>query len=164
MQGEPATMQDDPRYADVMSEVADFLRERVHECLNAGIELPRILLDPGIGFGKRIEHNLEILRRLAELRSLSLPILIGVSRKSFIAAVAGESPRSDPRGPARAEPAAAGRPTAPADRIGGTAAAIAACVRAGVDVLRVHDVRIMAEAARVARVIAFPDSLPAPRP
>ena len=155
MQGEPETMQVDPRYGDVVAEVARFLRNRVVECLNAGIELPRIVLDPGIGFGKRVGHNLELLRRLVELRSLSLPLLVGVSRKSFIAHVNDEE---------RARTGAPAPASTPADRIGGTAAAIAACVRAGVDVLRVHDVRIMLEAANVARAITFPELHSTPRP
>ncbi len=158
MQGEPATMQDDPRYGDVVADVARFLRDRVNACLNAGIELPRIMLDPGIGFGKRVGHNLGLLRRLVELRSLSLPLLVGVSRKSFIAHVSDLERASVPADRVR------DRMFGPADRIGGTAAAIAACVRAGVDVLRVHDVRIMLEVTRVARAIAFPDSSPSLRP
>jgi dihydropteroate synthase len=154
MLGEPATMQRDPRYGDVVADVMRFLRDRVIACLNAGIDLPRIMLDPGIGFGKRVGHNLELLRRLAELRSLSLPVLVGVSRKSFIAHV-NDRERAQAGIPAD-------RMSGAADRIGGTAAAIAACVRAGVDVLRVHDVGIMLEATRVARAIAFPASTPTP--
>jgi dihydropteroate synthase len=154
MQGEPATMQADPRYGEVVADVARFLRDRVIDCLNAGIELPRIMLDPGIGFGKRVGHNLELLRRLVELRSLSLPLLVGVSRKSFIAHV-NDRERAQEGIPAN-------RMSGAADRIGGTAAAIAACVRAGVDVLRVHDVGIMLEATRVARAIAFPASTTTP--
>jgi dihydropteroate synthase len=89
MRGTPRDMQEDPHYDEVVAEVALFLRDRVRACLNAGIGLNKIWLDPGIGFGKRLDHNLELLRGLPELRSLSRPLLLGVSRKSFIAHVTG---------------------------------------------------------------------------
>src|SRR5204863_4519169 len=87
MQGTPRDMQVDPRYDDVVTDVAEFLRGRVRACLEAGIERSKIWIDPGIGFGKRLEHNLELIVRLRELRSLGVPICMGVSRKSFIAAI-----------------------------------------------------------------------------
>jgi dihydropteroate synthase len=144
MQGTPRDMQADPRYGDVVAEVTEFLRGRAAACWAAGIDPKRLIVDPGIGFGKRAEHNLELLARLSELRSLGLSILVGVSRKSFIERVnerAGASSRfeSDPR---RRE------------RLGGTAAAVALCVQNGAELLRVHDVGVMAEAARVAHAIA----------
>jgi dihydropteroate synthase len=117
--------------------------------LNAGILPHRIVLDPGIGFGKRLRHNLEILGRLPELRSLGLPLLLGVSRKSFIAHVTERQHPDDWNG-ARAE-------DRPSDRLGGTAAAVTACVLAGAAILRVHDVEVMVEAARVAAAVrAYP--------
>jgi dihydropteroate synthase len=135
MQGTPHDMQIHPHYDDVVSEVLEFLRERAAVCLEAGIERGRIWLDPGLGFGKKLEHNLELLRALAELRSLGLPLVLGASRKSFIAAL---------HPPAKAD----------ATRLGGTAAAVAFGVQAGVDVFRVHDVAPMREAIAVAGAIA----------
>jgi dihydropteroate synthase len=139
MQGTPEDMQRDPRYGDVVAEVLEFLRERGAACLGAGIARERIWIDPGIGFGKTLDHNLELLRRLPELRSLGLPVLVGVSRKAFIARI---------HGPAREDVA----------RIGGTAAAVALAVQGGAEILRVHDVAVMAEAAAVARAVAGPPS------
>ena len=125
-----------------MAEVARFLRERAAACLKAGVERPRIVVDPGIGFGKRLDHNLALLRRLGELRSLGLPLCLGVSRKSFIGHLTGSEEQRDWKGLGRAD--------RPRDRIGGTAAALFACVSGGAEILRVHDVRIMAEALQVA--------------
>lgn len=137
MQGDPRTMQDAPRYDDVVAEVTDFLRERCFCALDAGVPRETLWIDPGIGFGKTLEHNLELLRRLPELRSLGLPILLGVSRKAFITKITGVD-------------------TPPAQRIGGTAAAIALGVVGGAEILRVHDVAVMREAALVARAIGLP--------
>jgi len=138
MQGTPRDMQRDPRYADVTAEVAEFLRARVAACLEAGIALERIAIDPGIGFGKTLEHNLELLRSLGELRALSLPICVGLSRKSFIAVMEREHlPADAPIAP-------------PTERLGGSLAALALCVRRGAEILRVHDVRASVQAARVA--------------
>jgi dihydropteroate synthase len=134
MRGEPRTMQQAPHYDDVVTEVTEFLRERCAVALEAGVDRAQLWIDPGIGFGKSLEHNLELLRHLPELRSLGLPILIGVSRKAFIGKITGSD-----------SPAA--------DRIGGTAAAVALAVVNGAEILRVHDVAIMREAALVARAI-----------
>ena len=156
MRGTPATMQRAPHYDDVVGAVSGFLRDRVMACLNAGIELHKIILDPGIGFGKRLEHNLELIWRLPELRSLSRPLLLGVSKKSFIAHITGEK---QPLGQGAERPAA----TNPlhdeskdprTERLGGTAAALAQCVRGGASILRVHEVGVMAEAAAVARALS----------
>ena len=87
MQGEPRTMQADPRYGDVVGDIKDFLEERVAACLAAGICRDRLLLDPGFGFGKTLEHNLELLRRLSEFENLGLPLLVGMSRKAMIGAI-----------------------------------------------------------------------------
>ena len=89
MQGSPRTMQDDPRYDDVVDDVRAFLAERIEAAVAAGIDERRIWVDPGIGFGKTVEHNLELLRRLGELRELGRPIVIGTSRKRFLGAITG---------------------------------------------------------------------------
>ncbi len=132
MRGEPATMQKDVHYEDPVAEIHAFLRERAAFALQRGIREERILLDPGIGFGKRLEDNLEILRRLAEFRTLGFPLLVGTSRKSFIGLTLD-------------------RPVE--DRLLGTAATVAAAVLAGARVLRVHDVKAMGDAARMAAAI-----------
>lgn len=132
MPGSPRTMQDDPRYEDVVDEVKAFLAERVEAAVAAGIGEERIWLDPGIGFGKTLEHNLELLRRLGELRELGRPLVVGTSRKSFIGRVDG---------------------SAVDDRLGGTIASSVLAAAEGVDVLRVHDVAEMAQALRVAGAI-----------
>jgi len=129
MKGTPRNMQERPDYGDVVAEIADFFRERLDRALSLGISRVRILLDPGIGFGKRPEHNLEILRRLEEFRSLGRPVVVGTSRKSFIGHVLGR--------PVEA-------------RRDGTSATVAAAVLRGADLVRVHDVREMADAARMA--------------
>jgi len=147
-QGAPQTMQSSPTYVDALAEVRACLGERMEDAISAGIPADRLALDPGIGFGKRLEHNLQLLRGLRELRALGAPLLLGVSRKSFIGHITGEERAADWR-------SAAGR-RAPAlrERIGGTAAAIALAVAAGgADVLRVHDVAVMREAALVAAAI-----------
>lgn len=133
MQGEPATMQGDPRYTDVVGEVTEFLRSRMAACVAAGIDPERVLLDPGVGFGKSLEHNLELLRCLGELRSLGRPLFVGVSRKRFIGTLTEEP--------------------VPARRAFGTAAALSMCIEAGAEFLRVHDVAEMRAAAAVASAI-----------
>jgi len=134
MQGEPRTMQLDPRYEDVVSEVAAFLEERLDFAVAAGVPEERICLDPGIGFGKTVEHNLELLRRLDELAALGRPVLVGVSRKSTLGRLLGD----------------------PDARTGTTAASVAAAVLAferGASILRVHDVREHVEALTVAAAL-----------
>ncbi len=132
MPGNPRTMQDDPRYEDVVDEVRAFLAGRVELAVAAGIAEERVWIDPGIGFGKTLEHNLELLRRLGELRELGRPLVVGTSRKSFIGRVDG---------------------SAVEDRIGGTIASSVLAAAEGADVLRVHDVAEMAQALRVAAAI-----------
>ncbi|MGB0332016.1 MAG: dihydropteroate synthase, partial [Planctomycetota bacterium] len=147
-QGGPGTMQASPMYGDALAEVQGCLRERMGAAVQAGIPADRLALDPGIGFGKRLEHNLQLLRGLGELRALGAPLLLGVSRKSFIGHITGEERAADWK--------EASRRRAPAlrERIGGTAATIALAVSKGsVDILRVHDVAIMREAALVAAAI-----------
>ncbi|HEX5592340.1 MAG TPA: dihydropteroate synthase [Solirubrobacterales bacterium] len=132
MLGEPRTMQQDPRYDDVVADVKAFLAERLEAAVAAGIDENRVWLDPGIGFGKTGVHNMELLRRLGELRELGRPLVIGTSRKSFIGKVDGS----------------------PADqRLGGTIASSILAAAEGADVLRVHDVAEMRQALTVAAAI-----------
>lgn len=133
MQGEPRTMQADPHYDDVVGEVRDFLQERVSTCVTAGISRERIVVDPGIGFGKRIEHNLQLLASLPELLAeLRLPILIGVSRKSMLGTLLD-------------------RPVE--QRLAGGLAAATAAVLAGASILRVHDVAETVDAVKIATAL-----------
>lgn len=144
-QGKPAEMQSDPRYQDPVAQVLEHLRERGAACLDAGIDLDQLWLDPGIGFGKTLDHNLDLLRRLPELRSLGCPLLLGVSRKSFIGHLSGAEKQADW--------STASRLDHPSDRLGGTAAAVVSCIQGGAEILRVHDVAIMAETITVARAL-----------
>ncbi len=132
MQGTPRTMQEAPSYGDVVDEVKAFLAERMEEAVAAGVMEERIWLDPGIGFGKALEHNLELLRRLGELRGLGRPLVVGTSRKSFIGKIDGSE---------------AG------ERIGGTIASSVLAAVEGADVLRVHDVAEVAQAIKVAGAV-----------
>jgi dihydropteroate synthase len=132
MLGEPRTMQEDPRYEDVVAEVKAFLAKRLEAAVAVGIEEDRVWLDPGIGFGKTGAHNTELLRRLGELRELGRPLVVGTSRKSFIGRVDGS----------------------PADqRLGGTVASSVLAAAEGADVLRVHDVAEVRQALTVAAAI-----------
>ena len=134
MQGEPRTMQVDPRYDDVVSDVTAFLEERLRFAVDAGIEEDRICLDPGIGFGKTVEHNVELVRRLDVLLGLGRPVLIGLSRKSTLGRLVGD----------------------PAATTGSTAASVGAAVVAyerGATILRVHDVRETVDALAVAEAL-----------
>jgi dihydropteroate synthase len=129
MQGEPRTMQADPRYGDVVAEVRDFLRERAEACVAGGIAKNRLVIDPGIGFGKRLEHNLALLAGLPALTSLGWPVLVGVSRKSMFGALLGR---------------------AVDERVAGGVAAVTAAVLAGASVVRTHDVAATVDAVKVA--------------
>jgi dihydropteroate synthase len=155
MLGEPRTMQADPRYEDVVDEVKAFLEERMAFAVRAGIAEERILLDPGIGFGKTVAHNLELLRRLDEIVALGQPVVIGTSRKSFLGRVHGSSGvgKSFPgRLPASEDPASPieGRAEGPADRLPGTIATNVMALERGATVFRVHDVAPVALALSVA--------------
>ena len=132
MLGSPRTMQENPVYGDVVEEVKAFLAERVEAAVAAGVGEERIWLDPGIGFGKTAGHNLELLRRLGELRKLGRPLVIGTSRKSFIGRVDGSD---------------AG------ERLGGTIASSVLAAAEGAEVLRVHDVAEVGQAMAVATAI-----------
>ncbi|HVP03186.1 MAG TPA: dihydropteroate synthase [Solirubrobacteraceae bacterium] len=130
MQGTPRTMQEHPRYDDVVDEVAAFLEERAAFAIAQGIAAARIQVDPGIGFGKTLAHNLELLRRLNEIAALGFPVVIGVSRKAFLGHLTG---REDP-----------------GERVAATVAANVLAYERGAAVFRVHDVAPTVDALRVA--------------
>lgn len=132
MLGTPRTMQVDPTYDDVVADVKSFLAERIEFAVGAGIAEERIWIDPGIGFGKTLDHNLELLARLGELRALGRPIVIGTSRKSFLGKLTGREVT---------------------DRLGGTIASSVLALAAGADVFRVHDVAPARQALDVAEAI-----------
>ena len=132
MLGDPRTMQRDPRYDDVVNDVKAFLGARLEAAVAAGIDEDRVWLDPGIGFGKTGAHNMELLRRLGELRELGRPLVVGTSRKSFIGKVDGSDA---------------------AHRLGGTIASSVLAAAEGAEVLRVHDVAEVRQALTVATAI-----------
>lgn len=133
MLGEPQTMQQAPEYADVVGEVHDFLRARLQACLAAGIARERLCVDPGFGFGKRLSHNLQLLRGLEALTRLGVPVLVGLSRKSMSAALAGRG-----RGAA-----------APTERLAASVALACMAVLNGARIVRAHDVAATVDALRV---------------
>ena len=132
-QGEPRTMQDDPHYDDVVVEVHEYLRERVETAVFAGIEADRLAVDPGIGFGKDLAHNLALLRACASFRDLGATVVIGASRKRFLGTLTGVED--------------------PADRIEGSIAAAILAVANGADAVRVHDVAATVRALAVADAV-----------
>lgn len=134
MKGTPKDMQENPYYKDVMGEIYGFLMERVEWAVEKGIGRDYLIADPGIGFGKRIIDNLEIIRRLRELKSLGLPILLGPSRKSFIGNILGGLP--------------------PEERLEGTCAVVAIAVMKGANIIRVHDVKAMKRVIEVAYALS----------
>jgi len=129
MLGEPRTMQDDPHYDDVVSDVKAFLEERLAFAVGEGVPEDRVWLDPGIGFGKTSDHNLELLRRLDEIVAIGRPVVIGTSRKSFLGRITGREPR---------------------DRVPGTIATNVIAWERGASIFRVHDVAPVADALKVA--------------
>jgi dihydropteroate synthase len=131
MQGEPGTMQEEPHYGDVAAEVASFLEERLAFAVAQGVREERICLDPGIGFGKTLEHNLELVRRLDVLLALGRPVLVGFSRKSSLRRLTGSD-----------------------DLLGASVAAAVAAFERGATILRVHDVKPHVDALAVAGAIA----------
>jgi len=139
--GQPATMRVLTEYGDVVADVCAELRERVGAIERAGVPAGRIIVDPGIGFAKTADQSLKLLANVASLRALGYPVCVGPSRKSFIDAV-------DAYGLAWHV-----RPSSAGERIGGTAAAVTQCVLDGVEIVRVHDVAAMAQAARVANAM-----------
>jgi len=134
MRGEPKTMQADPAYDDVVAEVRAFLAERIEAAVAAGVGRDRLCVDPGFGFGKHLEHNLDLLRSIGSFCGLGVPVLAGVSRKRFV----GELSDMDD----------------PADRLEGSLAAALWCATQGVDLVRVHDVGATVRALRVVDAIA----------
>lgn len=132
MQGEPRTMQQRPTYGEVVSEVRSWLALRVEEAVRAGVPREKVLVDPGFGFGKTVQHNLEVLRRLGEFAHLGCAVLIGTSRKSTIGAVLGAGP---------------------GERLYGTLATVACAVMAGAHVVRVHDVGPALEVVRMCEAV-----------
>jgi dihydropteroate synthase len=134
MRGEPRTMQDDPRYDDVVADVAAFLEERLAAAVSGGVREERICLDPGIGFGKTVAHNLELISRLDEIVALGRPVLVGASRKRFLGRILGDAEALT--GPVSA----------------GVALAVLAYER-GASIFRVHDVREHVEALSAARAV-----------
>jgi dihydropteroate synthase len=134
MQGTPRTMQLAPHYGDVVAEVRDFLARRLEFAVERGVEREKIMIDPGIGFGKTLEHNLALLRGLPALARVGQPLLVGVSRKGFIGELLD---------------------AVPDERLEGSLAAAVACVLAGAHVIRVHDVKATRKAIRVADAIRF---------
>jgi dihydropteroate synthase len=134
MLGEPRTMQRDPRYDDVVSDVKAFLEERLAAAVAAGVPEERVQLDPGIGFGKTLAHNLELLRRLDEIVAIGRPVVLGTSRKSFLGRITGREA---------------------ADRVPGTIATCVLGLERGARVFRVHDVAPVADALAVAAAATF---------
>jgi dihydropteroate synthase len=140
MQGEPATMQAEPRYVDVVAEVREFLRRRAEACVAAGIPRSRLVVDPGFGFGKTLEHNLALLAGIPALAADGLPVLAGVSRKRMIGAMTGR---------------------AGGDRVAGSVAAAVVAAMRGARIIRAHDVR---ETVDALEVVAAADGLRDNRP
>jgi dihydropteroate synthase len=134
IQGTPATMQIEPKYDDVVGEVLDYLLSRANRAERLGIDREKIFIDPGIGFGKTLEHNLLLLRNIGRFVSTGYRVLVGTSRKSFVGKLTGKE-------------------TA-ADRIFGTAATIALCAAAGVSIVRVHDVAEMVDVLKVTNAVS----------
>jgi dihydropteroate synthase len=132
MRGEPRTMQEAPHYDDVVAEVRSYLRTRVESCRRAGIDVDRVCVDPGIGFGKRPEHNLALLAALERLAEPGIPVLIGISRKSLVGIITG-------------------RPTS--ERLAGSVAFAALAVMRGAAIIRAHDVAATVDAVKVASAL-----------
>lgn len=128
MQGQPQTMQQNVRYSDVVAEVRDTLQQRIKACLDAGVDNSRLLVDPGFGFGKTVQHNFQLLKQLSSLRSLGLPLLVGMSRKSMIGAATGRDLDQ---------------------RLAGSVAAASLALHNGAHVIRSHDVAATMDAIRV---------------
>jgi len=140
MQGQPGDMQADPAYQNASREIYDYLAARIDACLDAGMPLEKLCVDPGIGFGKTVEHNLQLLASLGSLQALGVPVLLGVSRKSFIGALSRQEPAER--------------------RLGGSLAAALAGLDRGVKILRVHDVAETVQAVAVWHAI---NSVPSKR-
>ncbi|HEY6568138.1 MAG TPA: dihydropteroate synthase, partial [Actinomycetota bacterium] len=134
MQGDPRTMQQDPTYEDVVAQVRDALASRIGAAVAAGVTREHLCVDPGVGFGKNLDHNIALLHDIATFRDLRVPVMVGVSRKRFIGQLTGVDD--------------------PAERTEGTAGAVAWCAAHGVDIVRVHDVLEMGRVLAVVDAIA----------
>ncbi len=141
MRGEPRTMQKGPFARSVMKDVAQGLRESVAKARKAGVAKPQIILDPGIGFGKSLSQNYELLHKLPQLASLGYPLLVGTSRKGFLGVMLAHD----------------GKPAPPEERIWGTAATVTASILGGAHIVRVHDVAEMVQVVRVADCVVNPE-------
>jgi dihydropteroate synthase len=133
MQGEPRSMQQDPHYADVVTEVRQFLQERIRACESGGIRRENLLLDPGFGFGKTLDHNLDLLRHLDAFASLQLPLLVGLSRKSMIGTLLGNVPV--------------------AERLHGSVGAAVIAAMHGANIIRAHDIQATVAALKLVSAI-----------
>ena len=132
MQGEPRTMQKNPHYDDVVDDVLQFLQQRIEACINAGIDRNRIIIDPGFGFGKALQHNLQLFKNLGRFKELGVALLVGVSRKSMIGTILDKEV---------------------SDRLSGSIGLAALATWLGADILRVHDVSETADAIRVVNAV-----------
>jgi dihydropteroate synthase len=132
MKGNPASMQKDPEYASLIDELIDYLDKAINRAQAAGIDKEKIIIDPGIGFGKSVEHNLEIVNRLQEFKALARPILVGPSRKSFIGKILNVGPQQ---------------------RIFGTVSSYVLAAKSGANILRVHDVKEVKQALKILEAI-----------
>jgi dihydropteroate synthase len=132
IKGLPQTMQDNPVYEDLLKEIKDKLKAIIKKAAEFGIKKENMIVDPGIGFGKTLEHNLQILNRLSEFKEFGLPVLVGPSRKSFIGKITGVEPNK---------------------RIFGTIASVAIAIKNGADIIRVHDVKEIKQAVLVSDAI-----------
>lgn len=133
MQGQPRTMQKNPKYADVVDEVYGFLQQRVSACIDAGINRSQLVIDPGFGFGKNLEHNLCLLKNLTEFNKMELPVLVGISRKSMLGTLLGDVP--------------------PEQRVDASVAAAVLAYERGANILRVHDVKQTVDALKIAAAV-----------
>ena len=133
MQGKPRTMQHTPEYKNVVQEVKDFLKQRIDVCLNAGVKQSNINIDPGFGFGKKLEHNLVLFKHLSEFKDLEFPLLVGVSRKSMIGQVLNDAPADE--------------------RLHGSVALATLAAWMNTNILRVHDVKATADALKLCMAV-----------
>lgn len=133
MQGQPQTMQDDPSYGNLLKEVTGYLQQRIDACLDAGIGKDQIILDPGYGFGKCVEHNCSLIKHLSDISAMGYPLLTGTSRKSMLGAITGKE--------------------IPADRITASVASALICAQQGAWILRVHDVEETIDALKVYQAV-----------
>jgi dihydropteroate synthase len=135
MQGQPRSMQKNPSYSDVVVEILDFFKQRIADCVAGGISRERLLLDPGFGFGKTLEHNLKLLQRLGEFNRIGLPLLVGISRKSMLGAILGDAPVEE--------------------RLYASLAAAVLALERGASIIRAHDVKPTVDALKVVHAVRY---------